>query len=107
MEGKWSPPRGAPKLCVAAHEGNVEVVKQLINEGKDVNEVAGRGEACWPFTIACSAALSTGASPNNVHRKCAELLARAGADVNRPLLDGRTALMTAGKRGTFQVDWWL
>ena len=59
MEVKWAPPKGAPKLCVAAHQGNVEAVKQLIEEGKDENEAAGAGGGCFPFTIACSAALST------------------------------------------------
>jgi ankyrin repeat protein len=91
----WTPPINAPQLAVAAYEGDVETVRTLIEQGANVNEPA--AEDYYPFTIACSVALGGGAaSAKNVHRKCAELLARAGADVNLPLHDGRTALMTAG-----------
>jgi ankyrin repeat protein len=94
-DSHWAPSANAPKLATAAYEGDVEAVKDLIEQGANVNEPAAEGY--YPFTIACSVALGSGAtSPKNVHRKCAELLARAGADVNLPLHDGRTALMTAG-----------
>ena len=74
----WTP------LIVACHAGNLEIVKQLIDLGADVNAANEKGTTV--FMYAKSAAMRMG-SP-----KLIDLLIAAGADPNLRDHAGKTAL---------------
>jgi ankyrin repeat protein len=75
--------KGLSTLHEATRNENIDVVKQLIGVGVDVNRVNGNNEAALHF-----AAL-------NVHTEMAELLIANGADVNKVDIYGETPLHKA------------
>ena len=79
------PPAKAPDISIhdAAKEGNIEVVKQYLAAGTDVNAT---GEDGWP-ALHCAA--------RRGHKEIAELLIANGADLNVQDGFGRTPLNAA------------
>ena len=74
----------APDISIrdAAYDGNIEVVKQHLAAGTDVN---GKVDDGWEWTPLHNAA-------RNGHKEIIELLIAAGADVNAKDGTGRTPL---------------
>ena len=80
-------PGGMTPLLVAAHNGEVEMVRTLLDRGANVN-VRNRHEAT-PLILATS----------NNHASVVPLLLVHGASINAKNEDGRTALCMAALRG--------
>ncbi|XP_078575768.1 uncharacterized protein LOC144861671 [Branchiostoma floridae x Branchiostoma japonicum] len=115
---------GATSLFVAAQEGHVEVVQQLLKAGADV-EKARQGGAT-PLYIAAQnghvevvqqllkagaevdKARQTGATPlyiaaQNGHVEVVQQLLKAGAEVDKAKQDGATPLLIAAEEGHVEV----
>ena len=92
----------APDISIheAANEGNIEVVKQHLAAGIDVN--AKDQDGYTPLHYAAQSILITG-SEDKQNKKIAELLIANGADVNARCPDGRTPLYGAVFLGQNEV----
>ena len=91
-EAKPEPPTAkAPDISIrdAAYDGNIEVVKQHLAAGTDVN---GKVDDGWEWTPLHNAA-------RNGHKEIIELLIAAGADVNAKTKSGTTSLALATVNG--------
>jgi cytohesin len=87
------PPAKAPDISIhdAAKEGNIEVVKQYLAAGTDVNAT---GEDGWS-ALHCAARHS--------HKEIVELLIDNGTDVNAKNRSGRTPLLYAVYEGHKEI----
>jgi len=85
------PTAKAPDISIrdAAYDGNIEVVKQHLAAGTDVN---GKVDDGWEWTPLHNAA-------RNGHKEIIELLIAAGADVNAKTKSGTTSLALATVNG--------
>lgn len=84
-------PEADARLVIAAGEGRVDEVKQLIADGANVNAANAQGRT----------ALMTASYFGNA--RIVELLLAAGVDVNAKDKDGMTALISAAQAGSEQV----
>jgi ankyrin repeat protein len=109
-------------LFIAIINGNLEIVKELIKEGADVNE---DNNSITPIMIASSKGyldivkelIKAGADVNkenddeatpiffasNGHLEIVKELIKAGADVNYQMNDGTTPIMFASKNGHLEI----
>jgi hypothetical protein len=81
-----SSPEGIP-IIVAARDGEIDTVRDLIEKGTDVNAVT---EDAWTALMLAA---------QNGHTDTVKVLLDAGADVNAANKDGWTPLMVATPRG--------
>jgi len=115
--GDWRrPTRDAPELHLAAGSGDPLIIRMLLHDGADLNELDQNGRAPIQWAAvrgraeAVRALLAAGADPNagreqgrsalraaaiDDHAECVELLLKAGADVDGRTADGATALHLA------------
>ncbi len=80
----WKNPIGDPLLNIAAHNGNIEIIRMLIEAGASVNELD--TEENTPLHIAAA----------NGQDKAVTLIMTYEADINARNLRGATPLMLAG-----------
>jgi hypothetical protein len=79
------------QLYTASENGNVELVKKLLEQGDDVNKVNNNGET--PLYIAS----------RNGHIEVVKILLAAGADINKANNNGATPLLIASQNGHIEV----
>src|SRR4030095_3393671 len=82
---------GHTPLMRAALDGNTEKVKELIQQGADVNERDDNGRTALMFAVI------------NTHYETMKLLLEYGADVNVKSNPGGTALMGAATAGDLRM----
>ncbi len=87
---RTSNPELNKSLVAAARTGNLSRVKQLVNDGADINAVT---EGFLPLVEAI----------NNKHTQTAEYIITKGALVNLQDKDGDTALIVAALRGNMEI----
>src|SRR5262249_19721628 len=116
--------KSSPALLRAAQEGNLEKIKDLLAQGKDINSRGRHGLTVLGMAILCrqtraallllkwgadfgridadgSGALAFAAMQGEL--RVARSLLNQGADVNAADRDGVTPLMWAANRGSFRV----
>ena len=81
-----------PPLYKAAERNEVELVKQLLAEGADINQAAGR-DLETPLHRAITRRST----------EAAKVLIEAGADINKPRRDGQTPLEMARVRNRTEI----
>ena len=74
-------------IHIAAHDGDIEAIKQHIADGADVDAKLDRGYTALHYAA------------HEGHKEIAQLLIAAGADVNAKDDDGRTPLHYAANHG--------
>jgi len=82
---------GHTPLMRAALDGNTETVKELIDQGADINERDENGRTALMFAVM------------NTHYETMKVLLEYGADVNAKSNKGGTALMGAASAGDLRM----
>jgi len=83
--------QGHTPLMRAALDGNTESVKELINQGVDINQRDDNGRTALMFAVV------------NRHYETMKVLLEHGADVNATSNKGGTALMGAASAGELRM----
>ena len=82
---------GHTSLMRAALDGNTERVKELIDQGADINQRDDNGRTALMFAVI------------NTHYETMKVLLEYGADVNARSIKGGTALMGAASAGDLRI----
>ena len=82
---------GHTVLMRAALDGNSETVKELIDQGADINKRDDNGRTALMFAVV------------NLHYETMKVLLEHGADVNAKSQQGGTALMAAALAGDVRI----